>query len=280
MKPWLTKALAACLTLVAHPAAAICADDPDAPCEVDLGTYHIALPDGATGPIPAIMFLHGAGGRGIGAITNTGMSSTFLERGYAVIGPNGLDRPGRLSRGWSFLPSRPQQRDELAFFTAIRDDAADRFNIDPDAVILAGFSIGGSMTSYIACDAPEEFAAYAPVAGSFWRPIPETCAGPVRLFHTHGWRDQTVPLEGRPLRNGEIYQGDVWQSMQTWRGVNGCEGLRADTFATDDMYWRRVWEACDEGTALEFALHPGAHGIPRGWSAMMLDWFEALPELN
>ena len=40
-------------------------------------------------------------------------------------------------------------------------------------------------------------AAYAPVAGSFWRPHPdmEACAGPVDLLHTHGWRDKTVPLD-------------------------------------------------------------------------------------
>ncbi|MEM7721771.1 MAG: prolyl oligopeptidase family serine peptidase [Pseudomonadota bacterium] len=279
MKALWTNALAAVLmSVAAHPAAAICANDRDAPCEIDLGTYHIALPDGARGPIPAVMFLHGAGGRGVGVIRNIDVASAFLDRGYAVIGPNGLDRPGRLGRGWSFLPSRPQQRDELAFFTAVRDDAAARFNIDPDAVILAGFSIGGSMTSYIACDAPDEFAAYAPVAGSFWRPIPEDCAGPVRLLHTHGWRDQTVPLEGRPLGGGQVYQGDVWQSMQTWRRANGCDDLRANSFDTEGGYWRRVWEDCADGTALEFALHRGAHGVPDDWSAMMLDWYEGLAD--
>ena len=87
-----------------------------------------------------------------------------------------------------------------------------------------------------------------------------------------------MPLEGRPLRSGQIYQGDIFVTLQIWRAENGCDLLRPDTFNTDGPFWRRKWEACADGTALELALHPGAHGIPRGWSEMVIDWFEALPE--
>ncbi|QBY01010.1 polyhydroxybutyrate depolymerase [Rhodophyticola sp. CCM32] len=269
---WIAGLILACL-----PGALLagCLDDPN-PCEVPLGTYHLALPEGAETGLPAVMFLHGAGGTGMGAINNTGMSDTILGRGYAVIGPNGLDRPGRFGTGWYFHPDYPRARDEIAFLTQIRDDAAARFGIDADRVLLGGFSVGGSMTSYVACEAPDSFAAYAPVAGSFWRPHPESCAGPLRLLHTHGWRDRTVPLEGRPLGGGRIYQGDVWQAMQIWREVNGCDQMRADAFDTSGLFWIRRWDACTDATALEFALHPGGHGIPQGWSDLALDWFEGL----
>ncbi|MEM0946396.1 MAG: PHB depolymerase family esterase [Pseudomonadota bacterium] len=243
-----------------------------------MGSYHIAVPEAPAGPVPAIMFLHGAGGSGASSVRPGGMARVALERGYAVIGPNGMDRPGRFGTGWSFHPDRPKQRDEMAFLTGVRDDAASRFGIDRDRVILAGFSIGGSMASYIACTDPAAFAAFAPVAGSFWRPHPEDCAGAVRLLHTHGWRDRTVPLEGRPLGGGRIYQGDVWHAMLVWRAENGCDGMRADTFETEGRYWIRRWDACTPGTALEFALHPGGHGIPQGWAAMTIDWFESLTE--
>ena len=46
---------------------------------------------------------------------------------------------------------------------SVRDDAIARHGIDPDRIILSGFSVGGSMTAYLACAAPEAFAAYAPV---------------------------------------------------------------------------------------------------------------------
>ena len=133
------------------------------------------------------------------------------------------------------------------------------------------------MASYAACEDPTAFDAYVPVAGSFWRPHPTECAGPVQLFHTHGWRDKTVPLEGRPLRSGLIKQGDVFHAFQVWRETNGCEGLRADEFKTDDRFWRRSWTRCTDGTALELALFPGSHGVPKGWADMVIDWYEALP---
>ncbi len=269
----LQAALACCL--ITTTAQAGCNDD-GPPCEVPLGTYHILVPEDAAGPLPAVMFLHGAGGAGTGAVNPNGMGQSLNARGYVAIGPNGLDREGRFGTGWSFHPERPKMRDEIAFLEQVADDASARFGVDRDSIMLAGFSIGGSMASYVACDAPDTFAAYAPVAGSFWRPHPEACAGPVHLLHTHGWRDKTVPLEGRPLGNGTIYQGDVWYAMQVWRETNSCDGLRADSFDTIDAFMIRRWDTCAADTALEFALHPGGHGIPRGWSNLALDWWENL----
>ncbi len=265
--------LAAAALLMSTQAHAGCADGTDTPCTTSLGEYHIMLPDGVTAP-PVLLFLHGAGGNGKQAMR----MSTALSRGYAVIGPNGLQRPNsRFGPGWSFHPARPKQRDEIAFMREILDDAARNHGIDRDRVLLAGFSIGGSMVSYMACDAPDLATAYAPVAGSFWRPHPEidACKGPVRLLHTHGWKDKTVPLEGRPLSVADIEQGDVFYAMQVWRETNGCRGRRADSFDTSGDFWHRKWESCETG-ALEFILHPGAHGIPKGWSETALDWFEGL----
>ena len=164
----------------------------------------------------------------------------------------------------------------MAFFGTVIKDAAARHGIDPSRVILAGFSIGGSMTAYAACDAPQTFAAYAPLGGNFWRTHPESCAGPVKMLHTHGWTDTTVPLEGRWLRDGQIAQGDVFAALEIWRETNGCDAMRADGFQITEHYWRRAWERCDEGSALELALFPGGHIVPDDWAEMVIDWFEAL----
>jgi polyhydroxybutyrate depolymerase len=252
---------------------------PDAPCMVAMGSYHIALPeDRPTGPIPAVVHFHGAGGTGAGIIRNHGMVAAFLKRGYAVIAPNGIGREGRHGGFWSFIPGRPKLRDELGFITQVMDDATTRFTLDRDRVLLSGFSIGGSLTWYLACQSPASFAAYAPVAGGFWRPHPvaEDCAGPVKLLHTHGWRDSTVPLEGRPIWGGRIHQGDIFQGLQLWRKKNGCNAGRPDRFVTKGTFWRRTWTSCDKDTALELAMHAGAHGVPRGWATMAIDWFETV----
>ena len=278
-RTWNILALAVACVAGTQAAHAGCGDAPDA-CQVAAGSYHIELPEGGANSAPALMFLHGWGSSGAGTLTMRGMVETALGRGYAVIAPDGVPRQGRNGRTWGFHPDRPGPRDEIAFLQAVRDDAARHHGIDADRIILGGFSIGGSMTSYLACAAPDAFAAYIPVAGSFWRPHPETCAGPVRLLHTHGWTDGTVPLEGRILRGDgglddpdTIAQGDVWHAMEIWRTVNGCRP-NASTHADTGIYWRRTWEECASGADLDFALFYGGHGIPPGWAEMALDWFE------
>lgn len=260
--------------LLASPALADCADTPG-PCTVPLGNYHITLPEGE-GPFPAVMMLHGAGGRGEGMVNM--LAAAVTARGYALIGPQGREREGsRFGSTWSFHPDFTPVRDEVAFFNAVLSDAEVTHGIDRFNVLVAGFSIGGSMTSYLACSTPDIARAYAPVAGAFWRPHPalDACAGPVDVLHTHGWSDGTVPIEGRVFRDGAVRQGDVFASLEIWRETNTCARSAPDEITTGDFYWHRIWSSCDAGS-LQFALFPGGHAVPRGWADMALDWFEAL----
>lgn len=268
--PW--AALTVMMALWASNAAADCNGAPD-PCRLDTGTYHIVLPQGVTGPVPAIFILHGFGGEGAATIRNPNTVAHMLARGYAVIAPDGQPRGNGQGRSWDFHPDRPATRDETAFLIAVADDAAAKYGLKRDDMLLAGFSIGGSMTSYVACQTPQAFAAYAPVAGSFWRPHPDRCAGPVRLLHTHGTADQTVPLTGRTVRPG-FTQGDVFAAMDIWRLTNGCAAAKADRTDQHDIYDIQRWTDCQRGTDLQFAVHGGGHIIPESWAQMAVDWFE------
>ncbi|MEP3275237.1 MAG: PHB depolymerase family esterase [Stappiaceae bacterium] len=247
-------------------------------CRVDSGVYRILLPERVRNEakIPVLVHFHGAGGSAAGVLKMRDMVDTALGRGYAVIAPQGIDPPGRFGRGWSFRPGGRNLRDEHANILSVLEDAEARFNIDRGKVILSGFSIGGSLVWYLACQAADDFAAYAPVGGGFWRPHPVDCSGPVRMLHTHGWTDKTVPLEGRPLGNGTVQQGDIFEGLQLWRQENGCAGLRADRFDVTGVFWRRAWDRCTSGTALELMLFPKGHAVPEGWAGTMLDWFEGL----
>ncbi len=265
-------ALGLAATLGATAALADC-NGASGPCTLPSGTYHIVLPQGVSGPIPAIFLLHGYGGEGAGSIRNKAMVNLMLGRGYAVIAPDGQPRTDGAGRSWDFNPERPSTRDETAFLIAVADDAAAKYGLDRDKMLLAGFSIGGSMTSYVACNAPEAFAAYAPVAGSFWLPQPTSCKGPVRLLHTHGTADTTVPLLGRELMPG-LSQGNVYQALETFRVTDGCTSVAPDSTETAGIYTIQHWTNCTRGARLDFALHGGTHGIPKGWAAMAVDWFE------
>ena len=245
-------------------------------CEIDGGSYHIARPPDAVGTVPALMFLHGFGSQGRSTMNNGRIVQEAHQRGYAVIAPNGSEwREGRLS--WNFRLSE-DRRDDVAFLQNVLADAADRFDIAASDSVLGGFSVGGSMVAYVACQAPDSFAAFVPVAGNFWRPhpAPQDCAGPVRMLHTHGWRDGTVPLEGRVLRAGAFHQGDVFYALQIWRDVNGCTQTKADRMEWGETFKHRAWNTCLPGSYLEFALFDGGHTVPGGWAPMMFDWLDAI----
>lgn len=271
---------AAALALCFGGGAAIagCADA-EAPCDIDGGAYHIALPEDAA-DAPVLLFLHGYGSHGGATINNRRLVEPFVDRGYAVIAPNALrPAPGRPAmwrfRGESFAGAR----DERSFFMDVVADASARFGVSGDRVLLSGFSGGAFMVSYLACQTPETFTAYAPVSGGFWRPHPEICAGPVTLLQSHGWMDRTVPLEGRPLGGGQWQQGDIWGGMELWRDANGCTNVQPDSSTNTGPFWHRRWDSCASGAQLEFVLFPGGHTVPEGWADVAADWFEAaVPE--
>lgn len=265
-------ALAVVVALPASPAAAAECGRPEADCEVPGGTYRLALPP-ETGPAPAVVFLHGWGGSAAGVMRNDGMLRTLAARGHALIAPQGLARPSHPNADWGVQDGQAHPRDDVAFLAAVIDDAAGH-GVDRERVLLAGFSRGSSMVWDLACRAPRTARAYAPVAGAFWQPMPQDCAGPVDLFHTHGWRDRTVPLEGRPVADGTLRQGDVWASLALLRQANGCTSGRPDEMPIDHDIWTRRWD-CPQGR-IDLMLHPGRHGLPSGWLDRALDWFEAL----
>ena len=107
MTPPLAALCAALATLLgATTATAGCNGTAD-PCRIPDGTYHIILPKGGTGPRPAVLLLHGYGGEGEGFARNQGMAKQFLDRGYAVIAPDGQPRENGKGRSWDFHPDRP-----------------------------------------------------------------------------------------------------------------------------------------------------------------------------
>lgn len=255
------------------PALAGCGAD-DTACASASGIYHAELPDNPDAQMPALVFLHGYGGSGAGVLKMRGMVEGLKARGYAVLAPTAERRNGTGNRSWVFYPGWTG-RDEAAFLSEVVEDAAGRFDIDPDKVLLAGFSAGGFMVNYLACKTPDAFPAYAPISGGFWRPMPESCNGPIRMFHTHGWRDGVVPLEGRLLGGGRFEQGDIFHGLEIWRVANGCAGHKPEKMRQEGIYMLRQWKsACASNSHLELALFPGGHRIPKGWSDLIVDWFE------
>lgn len=245
-------------------------------CKIDTGFYHVALPETVEGA-PVVLWLHGHNGRAERAARPKGMAKTFTKRGFVFVAPQGRPDPERPERrDWNVQDGQDQPRDDLAFLTAVLDDVAARFGTDPDRILLTGFSRGASMAWDFACAAPEQISALAVAAGGFWEPMTPSCAGPVNLFHTHGFNDRTVPLEGRQVSWGgqRFHQGNILKGLDVWREINGCTGA-ADINIVEGSNWEKRWTTCQAGS-LRMRITPGGHGIPKGWSSSVLDWFDEI----
>ncbi|MDW3224508.1 MAG: polyhydroxybutyrate depolymerase [Paracoccaceae bacterium] len=224
-------------------------------------------------PKGIVMHLHGGGATGQGML-KSGMARTAVARGYVFVAPTGYHPNARYKRNWSVRAGTMRfDRDDAAFLKDVLEDVRSRPALGAVPLLLSGFSRGGSMVWDIACQSPSFAEAYAPMAGAFWDDLPDSCEGPVKLFHTHGWNDRTVPLEGRSFGGGTVVQGDVWASLKLLRETNGCDKRQPERSSFEGEYWLRHWTDCTYGQ-IELLLHQGGHGAPKGWSARMLDWFE------
>ena len=146
---------------------------PDSDCEIGDRNYRIYLPEGfgADGPGGAIVYSHGYKGSSKGTMRNQSLRRVADELGVALIAGNDA------GDDWS-LPGAPSPNykpeiDEIAYYRAVIADATTRFPIDPDRLLATGFSAGGMMTWNLACDAGDLFAGFAPIAGTFWAPVPD-----------------------------------------------------------------------------------------------------------
>ncbi|RYE31835.1 MAG: polyhydroxybutyrate depolymerase [Hyphomicrobiales bacterium] len=232
-------------------------------CSVASGRYRLVLPPqaGEGRKVGAIFYFHGYQGSAEEVIDDPGLVAVARRLGVALIAPDGA------GRSWSFPGSPAQLRDEFSFVGQVLDDVAARFPVDPGRILASGFSQGGSMVWYLACRMPRRFAAFAPIAGAFWEPLPEGCEGPrPPLIHVHGTSDTTVPLAGRALRSG-ARQGDVFKSLAIL-APGGCtaglaEGARALP-APEDLACR-VAVGCGSNARLELCLHRSGHVADPAW---------------
>ncbi len=268
LKPLLALAL---FVLASGPAHA-CGADTD--CMIGERTYRIKMPEGHDGitPVGAIVHAHGYRGTAAGVMRNRGLSRMAAELGIAIIAPKSA------GNDW-VIPGAPRKTGtdgaaEFAYFNALVEDAARRFPIDTSRLMASGFSAGGMMVWNLACNRGDMFAAFAPVAGTFWQPVPGTCkTAPVNLIHIHGTTDRVVPLEGRPI--ADTAQGSVTEAVKMLAEAGGYRG--AVTSQAGALNCTRQSNA--EGKILEVCLHPGGHSIRADWLHRAWREFEAIGAL-
>lgn len=239
---------------------------PTTKCRLDDRHYYVRMPakhDGTT-KIGAIIYAHGYRGTAARVMRNEWFRQLGNRLGVAFIAPKSSGGDWSLPRSPARMRGRPAV-DELAYFDRLLDDVTARFAIDGRRIMVTGFSAGGMMVWNLACHRSNKFAAFAPIAGTFWRPVPETCTSPpTSIIHMHGDRDPVVPLRGRPI--GPTHQGDVFKAIDMYAGY-GAFSAPVDAQRGKLTCKSRRNAA---GNILDFCLFRGGHTfnsvyIERAW---------------
>lgn len=247
-----TLAAASLVAILAGPAGA-CGVETD--CVIGERSYRISLPEGhGTKPLGAVIYAHGYRGSAAGAMKNAALRSAAHAEGLAFVATKSA------TADW-LVPGVPEDPAadgtiELDYYDAVVDDLARRFGIDRTRLIATGFSAGAMMVWNLACHRSETFAAFVPISGTFWEPMPESCPSePVNLIHIHGTADKVVPLEGRPIKVSR--QGSVPEALAMMARTGG---YRADGRTVEGAL------SCEHartpgGALLSFCTHPGGHSM-------------------
>ncbi len=247
------RALALVLALML-PAAPAAACGPDSDCALGDRSYRIYLPQSAgDAPMGALIFAHGYKGSAAGTMRNASLIALADRLGIALVAANAAGDDWLLPNAPSGLVDTPDRA--LAYFDALRADILARHAIDPARLVFGGFSAGGMVTWTLACHRPGDYAGFLPIAGTFWAPVPDSCATPVApLVHIHGTADRIVPMSGRAI--GPARQGQVGAALDMYRRMGRHQPAPAPDLTPDLTC--EGWQT-DTGTPLVKCLHSGAH---------------------
>ncbi len=254
----------------------ICGSEAE-PCQIDDLAYRVVLPNEPENA-PSVIFLHGYASTANAAANRTELVDAFTRRGIVFIAPDGqVDVGNPKVLDWGVHDGHRWPRDDLTALQKIKEDAIKRFNLNPDRILLTGYSRGGSLVWDKACTDHSFAMAYASASGAFWEPMWRRCDGPVHMHHSHGYADRTVPFEGREVVFGgyQFEQGSVMKSVGILTRTNGC-GQMANAAQTNDKNWEKRWSNCAAGSIV-LSLGPHGHGRQSDWPDLVADWFLALP---
>lgn len=151
-------------------------------------------------PLPLVIMLHG------GFSSNNTFSRHFpffevaMTRGLNVVyiegTPMAFTRNRRVWNAGKCCGSAMKDNiDDVSFISDVIKHFSALPNIDANNIFLVGSSNGAMMSYRFACERPDEVTGIFPMGGFFAN---ESCLtlGKVKVYHIHGDKDDTVPLQG------------------------------------------------------------------------------------
>ena len=182
--------------------------------------YLVYIPDSYDSEIdyPLMFVFHGFGGIATQFINNADMRDLAESNNFIVVYPQGLDLGGTGSHWNCSNPSADNKSDvdDIGFIENLIDQLIlDYPVIDSKRIYAAGYSNGGFMSYYLACNS-KKFAAIGSVAGTMLDDSYQSCNAnfPTAMINIHGTDDFDVPYDGN------IYYPSIPEVVDWWKNFN------------------------------------------------------------
>jgi len=232
----------------------------------------------ASGPLPTIVLLHGLGGSAEKlSQSGAGLAALGARDGFVTVLPNALGVWNAFPQGTHY-PTRGygsyvRSGEDVAFLKQLVADLVARRIADPSRVYLAGISFGGHMTLWMACVAPQQFAALGVVISSMPEPDAPDChpSKPLPLVMINGTDDPVVPFAGGMTSGGfRVWSRD--HTLTFFRKINGCDGAAQHSVIPESDWNERLtvdrWTNCSGAPVTAYSAIGGVHEVPGGLRAM------------
>lgn len=201
-------------------------------------------------------------------------ASGYLElsdsAGFVAVWPQGIDNT------WNVGPCCADSNvDDFGFVTKLVRQLSTEVCVDQRRIYASGFSFGGTMAYYLACNHAETFAAVAVSSADLFAETETACApsNPVGVISFRGTTDSVFPYEGgesNPPGQPNVvheFQGALG-TFETWAALDECVGEPSEA----DADGCSTHESCAEGTEVTLCTTEGSdqfHGdAARAWQAL------------
>lgn len=209
-------------------------------------------------PQALVINYHGYNNTALRTAQRTNMGAVADKAGFILVFPQGVDNPPSWNAGiGAFGPTG--DADDVQFTRDLINYFERNYCVDAHRIYVTGYSLGGGMAYRIACALNEQIAAFATVAGAFYR-IPGGCnlSRPVPMLEIHGQADQFAPYNG----NSSMGMSAVQAYLNSWLARDKCTPANQVIFQKADVTGLE-WSHCANGAVIEhYRISDGGHTWP------------------
>lgn len=200
--------------------------------------YLVYIPNSYDSEIdyPLMFLFHGFGGIASQFMNTADMRDLAESKNFIVVYPQGLDLASTGSHWNCSNPSADNKSDvdDIGFIENLIDQLLiDYPVIDNKRIYAAGYSNGGFMSYYLACNS-KKFAAIGSVAGTMLDDSYQNCNAqfPTAMINIHGTDDFDVPYVGNS------YYPSIPDVVDWWKNFNNAtnEDLLTNQDGTIEQY--------------------------------------------